>query len=98
MSWKGDVHGVGKLEITDAVAGQTLAYKLTFDEDGEAMSSNGAMTFSASGEGTQVVWTMTGELDGVWKLMGPLMDGMVGEMFSVGLTGLDAHIQAKKAE
>lgn len=95
MSWKGDAHGEGRVTLTTCVPGQQVSYDLAFiNEDGSELPSAATMTFKALGDKTEVVWTMSGEMSGIWKIMVPLMDGAVGPMFEQGLEGLDGQLKA----
>jgi hypothetical protein len=97
MSWNGDVHEEGRMTITDAQPGKTFAYDLIFVEDGQDTVSSAKLVLSAVAGGTHVDWVMTGELGGPFKLMGPMMDSLVGPMLSEGLTGLEEYMKGLQA-
>jgi uncharacterized protein YndB with AHSA1/START domain len=88
MAWDGPVHGEGKLTLKNCIAGELVEYDLAFMEGDEEMSTVGRIELSLAGDNTTVRWVMVAELEGVGKLLGPLMDSMVGVMFDEGLNGL----------
>jgi hypothetical protein len=97
MSWKGDVHKEGVLTLTHCVPGKEVAYDVVFIEDGAETTSQASLTFQAVGDKTEVVWTMSGDMAGIWKLMIPVMDILIGPMFDEGLQGLDKQLSAGAA-
>lgn len=98
MKWKGDTWGEGEIVLTECIPGDVLKYELTFYEGGEGETSTGAIEFSPAGDGTKVVWMMEGEMSGVGKLFGLVIDAMIGPMFEVSLDGLEDELAKAPAE
>ncbi len=87
-SWTSS-QGPGSMVITTSKPDTGLWYDLTFGEPGKEMHSKGAFQYYQVPEGTKVVWTMAGQLEGVIpRLMGFGMDLFMGPSFEEGLAGL----------
>jgi len=82
--------GNGTQEITESVENQLIRTHLTFDGHGEA---NSAMEFTASGESTQVKWSMGMDIPfgGRPFMLFMDMDDAVGADFEKGLASLNEH-------
>jgi len=67
--------------------------KLEFDGMKEAY---GYFRLEPQGESTQVTWGLDADFGNnpIFRLMGPMMDKMLGETFTQGLTGLEAAAKA----
>jgi uncharacterized protein YndB with AHSA1/START domain len=90
--WSGnDQAGEGRMTITECVAGEKLVIRLEFIRPMAAVNTT-TFTFTPSGSGTNVDWTMTGENGFVGKAFWTFMhcDEMVGADFDKGLAALDA--------
>jgi len=90
-AWKSKSQGDGKMTFTAADPGKRLAYDLFFPDFGT--TSTGDFKFEpAAGGGTQVTWTMNGDMGGnpVYRWMGLFMNKMVGPDFDTGLANLKA--------
>ncbi len=93
-TWQGDENvGKGKMTITKVEPG-SVTYHLEFIEP-FASEADTTITFEASAEGTQVVWSMDGQNDFPGKLMSVLMDmdAMIGADFEKGLTKLEGAVE-----
>ena len=96
VDWTGPVHGEGEMTITGLEENSKIEYALTFKEGEDEMVSNGRFELTPSGSGTSVRWVMFGELEGVGKLFGPVMDSMVGPDFEAGLNNLETRFNSAK--
>lgn len=86
--WKSESQGNGGMKFGQAVNNQSIQYELHFE--GMGKPSTGAITLTPNGSSTMVTWSMKGTSDEnlMMKLMGPLMDKMVGPDFEAGLQNL----------
>lgn len=89
-AWKSKTEGDGRMTFTAAEPGQRLGYELYFPDFGT--TSTGEFRLQAQGSGTQVTWSMNGDMGSnpVYRWMGLFMDKMVGPDFDSGLTQLKA--------
>lgn len=97
--WDSEKQNVGKgcLTIIDVVQNKELKTKLEFEGQGEG---NGFWTFEETPEGTKVVWGMSMDMgwNPLYKMMGLMMDGMLGPMFEEGLASLGQVAEKKEEE
>ena len=94
-SWTGEELGNGELTLRDCQSPSSISYDLVMD--GGEVSSSGKITIEPTTPGMILVhWENGGELAGIWKLIGPLTDGMIGPMYETGLKGLATRIAAVK--
>ncbi len=92
MQWKGDQIGTGKMTTTNLIYNQELRYELVFKEPFES-SSNGGMYFQSEENGTRIQWYDMGEAKWpIGRIMGVMMDGMIGSQFEDGLRRLDSVV------
>jgi len=92
--WDGPAHGKGYMLLTDSAPGTRIAFDIGFISGEDAQVAQSVIELSPAGEGTNVRWTMSGELSGAEKLMGPFMNAVVGAMYQEGLTNLDERLSA----
>lgn len=95
--WAGnDEVGEGEMIITKAEPGKTVQMDLHFMKPFESNSTT-AYNLEASGEGTKMVWTMTGQNDFMGKAFGMMMDmdAMIGADFEAGLGKLSGVVSAE---
>lgn len=88
QTWIGD-SGDGKLVFTNSVPDQEIAFDLEFRQGAE--QAQAAITLLPTKEGTEVTWTMTGEvpvpvIGGYFAQY--LLPGMIAPMFELGLQKL----------
>ncbi len=98
-SWNGNEKvGNGSMTITEVRPGEWVAMDLKFITPWEAQNIT-TFALSPEGEGTKVVWTMSGTNDFMGKLMSLFMDmdAMVGPDFERGLAKLDTVSQTAQA-
>ncbi|CAN7447938.1 SRPBCC family protein [Pseudoduganella sp. LjRoot289] len=91
-NWEGnDQVGAGRMEITGVAAPGKVDIKLDFLKPFESHNTT-VFTLEPKGDGTNVVWTMTGPSAFITKLMGVFvsMDKMVGPDFEKGLASMKA--------
>lgn len=93
QAWKG-ADGNGKLTYTDVKPNQELVYIMEFEG---FKPSTGNMTFEPVGEKTKVSWTMNADMDGIFRLMGPMFTSAMTKDFDEGLANLDAYLAANPA-
>jgi ribosome-associated toxin RatA of RatAB toxin-antitoxin module len=96
-SWTSKDMGNGSQTITESTPSTALHTHLDFGEMGTAEVQ---WTFAAEGEGTKVTQEMTGEMGNnpFKKLMGLMMDKMIGPMFEQGLASLKSVSETRAAE
>jgi len=98
-AWSGNRKaGAGTMEIVDSAEPRNIKIRLEFTKPFKAVNPT-AFTFTPSGEGTQVTWTMTGENKGIGKVFALFMnmDKMVGADFEKGLASLAGAVAQRKA-
>jgi hypothetical protein len=90
--WEGnDQVGAGRMEIVNAATPAKVDIKLDFLKPFESHNST-VFLLEPQGDGTRVVWTMSGPSAFMTKLMGVFvsMDKMVGPDFEKGLASMKA--------
>ena len=89
-AWKSKTEGDGRMTFTTAEPGRRLGYELFFPDFGT--TSTGELLLQAAGTGTQVSWTMNGDMGSnvVFRWMTLFADRMVGKDFDGGLANLKA--------
>ena len=94
-SWTMD-EGPGGMVVTASDPERGVWFDLSFGEPGRVMHSKGVIQYlPAEAEGsTTVAWSNQGQLSGVSKLMGPLLDSMMGRDFESGLTALEQLVES----
>ena len=91
LRWDGPKLKAGSLSLTEVEAPAHLAYTLDL-EQGRHVSA-GVLELEATPDGTRVTWTNEGELHGLAKLLGPLLDDLVAPQFERGLSGLKRRLE-----
>lgn len=86
--------GNGRMEMTEIVGMDKLAYTFYFDD----RPTNGAFLLNTEGEKTEVVWEMYSELGYPFKLMNYFIDPLVGPDFEKGLANLKTVAEAMPKE
>ncbi len=92
-TWQGTTLGHGELTLRDCQAPTSISYNLAME--GGEFNSVGVFTITPTAEGIKVHWLNEGELTGIWKLMVPWLDDMMGEMYESGLIGLKTRLEAE---
>lgn len=89
-SWHSESEGDGSMTFTSAEPGQRVAYELYFPDFGT--TSTGEIALAPQGSGTQVMWTMNGDMGSnpLFRWFALSADSMVGKDFEAGLTNLKA--------
>ena len=98
-AWSGNRKaGSGTMEIVDTAEPRNIKIRLEFTKPFKAVNPT-SFTFTPSGNGTQVTWTMTGENKGIGKVFALFMnmDKMVGADFEKGLASLAGAVAQRKA-
>ena len=95
MSWAGDSNvGEGKMTITESKPNELVQYRLDFLKPftGTNMAE---FTFTPEGNGTKVVWSMSGKNNFFSKAFGLFVDceKMIGDDFEQGLKDLKAIVE-----
>lgn len=92
-AWKSKSQGDGRMTFTTAEAPKRLGYELYFPDFGT--TSTGEFRLDPNGGGTQVTWTMDGDMgrNPFYRWMGLFMNRMVGPDFDTGLTNLKAVVE-----
>ena len=90
-SWVSDHSEVGKgtITITKAIPQEVVETNLHFDGQGDA---NGGFAIQKTGNGSNVTWSMNMDMGGnpFKRIMGSMMDKMMGPYFDKGLRSLDS--------
>lgn len=84
--------GSGELTLTHASPDSGIKYDMVFDE---AFKASGEILFEQGDGGTLVKWRNYGDLEGPGRLMGPMMDSMMGPDFESGLAKLKGMLETK---
>ena len=89
-SWRSKSEGNGTMTFTAAEPPRRVAYELYFPDFGT--TSAGDLAFTPEAGGTQVTWTMNGDMGGnpIFRWMALAADRMVGMDFEAGLANLKA--------
>jgi uncharacterized protein YndB with AHSA1/START domain len=87
-SWKSKSEGDGRMTFTAAEPDRRVAYELFFPDFGT--TSTGDVVLAPSGGGTQVTWTIHGDMGGnpLFRWLALNADRMIGPDFEAGLAGL----------
>ncbi len=96
-AWSGNRRvGQGSMEITATTEPHNVTIALEFVKPFRA-SNTTVIELWPEGDGTQVTWTMTGELTLLTRLIGFVksMDSMIGPDFERGLSQLKAVVEAE---
>ncbi len=96
-SWTGQSSGNGSLKITLAEPAKRIEYTLDF-ENGKHVST-GAIAIEPAEGGVKVTWHNAGSMGGnpVSRILGLLMDRMLGPDFEEGLRKLKERVEPKPA-
>lgn len=92
-AWEGEKTGKGKLTNTKVEPGR-IEQDLEFA--GEAPAKVW-WTFVPEGSGTEVTWAFETDLPFLQRVMGPMIDGMLGGQYEEGLKNLKAEIEQQPA-
>ena len=94
QTWTGDSGG-GELTFTQSDPLSGIEYEMSFDG---AFFSTGVVRYEVIPTGTQVTWSMSGEMDNIiGRYMGVLMNSLVGPPFEAGLAKLKTGTEALPA-
>lgn len=86
--WEGPELGKGYMVVTEAIDDTKFACDLGFFIEEEELKSKIYFEFTPKGDDTDVRWVMFGELEGIGKVFGLMIDASVGPDFEEGLAGL----------
>ena len=89
-SWHSKSQGDGSMTFTAAEPPRRVAFELYFPDFGT--TSTGELVLGPVGNGTQVTWSMNGDMGGnpVFRWIALFADRMVGKDFDAGLANLKA--------
>ncbi len=92
--WKSKSEGDGKMTFTSAEPGRRLGYELYFPDFGT--TSTGALTLAPQSGGTEVTWSMNGNMgdNPLFRWIALFGDRMVGPDFEAGLANLKRLAEA----
>lgn len=94
QTWTSDSGG-GELTFTKSDPLNGVEYAMSFNG---AFPSEGVLRYEVTPTGTQVTWSMSGEMDNfISRYMGLLMSSMVGPSFETGLARLKTVAEALPA-
>lgn len=96
QSWTDEEMGGGRLEVTSATVGKSIAYEMRFDGYDEPML--GEFTFESTDDGTTVTWIAHGELgfNPISRYFGTMFDSMIGADFQQGLDNLKERMETRE--
>jgi uncharacterized protein YndB with AHSA1/START domain len=88
--WQSASQGNGGMRLTAAEPPQRVAYEIRFE--GFSSVSTGELRFKPVGSGTEVTWTMDGDMGGnpLYRWFALFSDQMIGKDFADGLANLKA--------
>lgn len=96
-AWKSDHEevGNGSQEVVEAIPGQKVRTELIFE--GFEDPAYADFILEESEAGTKVTWTleMTMGNNPFSKIMGPMMDGIIGPAYEEGLANLKSRVESK---
>ena len=94
-AWQSKSEGDGKMTFTAAEANRRVVYDLYFPDFGT--TSTGALDLAAAGTGTQVTWSMNGDMGSnpLFRWLALFGDRMVGPDFEAGLANLKAVVEKR---
>jgi hypothetical protein len=95
--WSGNSQvGEGSSTITESTPGKHITFRLDLVKPMQD-TDMAEFTFTPSGKGTEVTWTMSGESGFLGKAVGLIMNckKMVGEQFEQGLANLKTVVETK---
>lgn len=92
MRWDGEAIGRGSVTIVGLEPNRRVETRLALEAP-VAMQSSDALSLERDGMGTRVTWRNQGALSGPMRLMGPLMDHLLGADYDRGLARLKALVE-----
>lgn len=93
MSWESNVLGNGSMTLVDANYQQGITYEMTFE--GNASRPLAEIQLFENENGTQVTWTYDDkDLHGLSRIMGVMMDPMMGPTYEQGLQNLKLRMES----
>jgi hypothetical protein len=93
MSWISEEMGNGLMTTVKSDPAAGFEYELMMDEFEEP--AHGSIVYAAEGTSTRVTWKDTGTLGSnpLMRLMGPVLEGMLGHYFDKGLANVKAIVE-----
>ena len=95
-TWKSNNKNVGngKLTIIESTTNQLVKTTMDFGDDG---TGTAIFKFESAGGSTRITWNMESEMgkNPFMKLMGPMMESMIGQSFDEGLKSLKQLCEKK---
>lgn len=90
MLWKSEKMGNGWMAVVRSDVATGLDYELMMD--GFEEPTHGSIHYAAEGNATRLTWKDTGSFGSnpVFRLFGPLMEGMLEDFFDKGLANVKA--------
>jgi uncharacterized protein YndB with AHSA1/START domain len=87
-AWQSKSQGAGEMTLTAAEPPRHVGFDLYFPDFGT--TSRGDLRFEPQGAGTQVTWTMNGDMGAnpLYHWMALMADTLIGKDFQAGLVGL----------
>ena len=97
MSWKSETMSDGTVTVTSSDPSSGLRYDLMMKEF--QAPAHGSITYAAleDGQATRVTWKDSGTFgkNPVLRLMGPIMESMLGTYFDRGLENVKSLVEAQ---
>ncbi|MFT5919790.1 MAG: effector-binding domain-containing protein [Granulosicoccus sp.] len=95
--WESEHKDVGRgcQTITESVPNEKLLSEMDFFDNGKG---DGYFFLTESDGGTEVTWGFESELPFIMRVMGLMLDGMMGPVFDQGLADLEAVAQSDAPE
>lgn len=95
QTWKSD-GGDGELTLVGVDPNTGIDYSMAFVDDGTRYPASGSITHKSVANGTEVTWSMKGDMKGMGFLSGwfaTFSDSMMGPLFEQGLKKLKAVVE-----
>jgi hypothetical protein len=98
MSWNSDNKNVGSgtQKIVESETNRHIKNEMTFgDMEGTSYAN---FELSAQGDSTRITWTYDGDMSGLGKIFGLMMDQMLGPSYEKGLAKLKNDVESNTIE
>ncbi|HEY8934860.1 MAG TPA: SRPBCC family protein [Cyclobacteriaceae bacterium] len=98
MSWSSEDKNVGSgtQKIIESEPDSHLKNEMTFgDFDGKAYAE---FMLAPEGNATKVTWSYDGDMSGMYKILGLIMDKMLGPQYELGLSNLKKVVESQPVE
>jgi hypothetical protein len=95
MSWNGEETGTGSQKIIEVRENEQVKTEMYFG--GFDKPSYAEFMLTPEGSGTKVTWSYDGDMEGLYKFFGLMMDGMLGKQYEEGLASFKEMVESTPA-